>query len=145
VNRLAVVALLALAACKPYLSAQSPAPPGRVAHLERVDGFWGLKRYKLELSSGVALAVGCYRGGPCHDLGVEIADPRIVEARPAAFDVLVPRGYVDDKASALVLVGKQPGTTQVRVTSREGARTIAVTVVAPPPPRNAMTAATAAP
>lgn len=138
--RRALLLALALGACNPHLSAQSPAPPGRVAQLEAIDGFWGVKGYTLELSSGVALAIGCYRGGPCHDLTVDVADPAIAEARPAAFDVLVPRGYVDAQASALVLVGKQPGTTRVRVKSREGARTIAVTVVAPPVP-NEMTAA----
>lgn len=139
-TRLAILVALAAAAagCNPTLSAQSLAPPGRAARLDTIDGFWGIKGYKLELSRGVAIAVTCSHGGPCGKLRVTSDDPAIAEVHDASFGVLEPSHggpYVYDNqttAAAFVVVGKAPGTTRLRVKTDDGGRTIAVTIVAPP-------------
>ncbi|HTM22775.1 MAG TPA: hypothetical protein VL172_19765 [Kofleriaceae bacterium] len=138
----AALALLALAACNPTLSAESTAPPGRTARLDEVHGFWGqIKSYRLELSQGVALAVTCHRGGPCERLSVTSDDPAIADARPAALGTLEPNGNAGRAtASAFVIIGHAAGTTHLHLRSGAGSRTIAVTVVAPrliPPPPSA--------
>ncbi|MDQ3364298.1 MAG: hypothetical protein M3680_02565 [Myxococcota bacterium] len=139
----AVLLGLALAGCNPTLTAQSVAPPGRTARLEPVHGFWTVKAYELELSAGVASGVTCHEGGPCHDVAVTSDDPAIAEARPAAFGGLEPAGLgARAQATSLVIVGKTPGVTRMRLTSREGSRTIRVTVVAPPLYGTPTTAAT---
>jgi hypothetical protein len=133
---------LALAACNPYLTQQSVAPPGRSARLDAVNGFWGLKRYRLELSEGVALALTCNQGGPCEKTRVISDDPAIAEVRPASLSALERVGFDSNApSSAFVVVGKAPGTTKLHVTAKEGKRDVIVTVVAPPPPPNAQTAA----
>lgn len=134
-TRLSLLAALALAACNPYLMQQSVAPPGRAAHLHAVDGFWGLKYYRLEVSEGVALALTCYKGGPCEKMNVLSDNPAIAEVRPASLARLDSIGYANpdpQPASAFVVVGKAPGTTRIRVSAREGTRTVFVTVLAPP-------------
>ena len=87
----ALLLAAALAAgCNPTLSAQSLAPPGRAARLDTIDGFWGIKGYRLELSKGVAIAVTCNHGGPCGKLRVSSDDPSIAEVHDASFGVLQP-------------------------------------------------------
>jgi hypothetical protein len=133
---------LALAACNPYLTQQSVAPPGRSARLDAVTGFWGLKRYRLELSEGVALALTCNQGAPCEKTHVISDDPAIAEVRPASLSALERVGWTSNApSSAFVVVGKAPGTTKLHVTAKEGKRDVIVTVIAPPPPPNAQTAA----
>ena len=128
-------ACLALAACNPVLVAQSAAPPGRSARLDEVRGFWGLQSYRMELSQGVALALTCYQGGPCEKLAITSDDPAIAEVRRASLGTLERSGfYGQATAAALVVVGKAPGTTHIRVRSKDGHRDIAVTVVPPPGP-----------
>jgi hypothetical protein len=132
---LGLLALLALASsCNPTLSARSAAPPGRTARLDEVHGFWGnIKSYRMELSQGVALAVTCHRGGPCERLTITSDDPDVAEARLASLGALEPSGrYNQATSAAVVVIGKSPGTTRLHLRSREGSRTIAVTVVAPP-------------
>ncbi len=133
---LAALACLALAAgCNPVLVAQSAAPPGRSARLDEVRGFWGIKGYRMELSQGVALALTCYQGGPCEKMSVVSDDPAIAEVRRASLGTLERSGiYNQATAAAVVVVGKSPGTTTIRVRSKEGHRDIAVTVVPPPGP-----------
>jgi hypothetical protein len=128
--------LLALAACNPFLAQQSVAPPGRTARLDEVTGFWGtVKSYRLELSRGVAIAINCTRGGPCEHLHITSDDPSIAEVRPAALGVLERAGLMNQQtSSALVVVGKAPGTTRVHIVAEEGRRDIAVTIVATPNP-----------
>jgi hypothetical protein len=131
----AIVLLAALAACNPYLSGQSVAPPGRAARLDEVVGFWGnIKSYRLELSRGVAIAVTCNYGGPCEHASVVSDDPAIAEVRTASLGVLERAGMDNNKqtASAFVVVGKATGTTRVHVRAKEGRREIAVTVIAAP-------------
>jgi hypothetical protein len=92
-TKLVLLAALGLAACNPYLTQQSVAPPGRSARLDEVNGFWGLKRYRLEVSEGVALALTCYKGGPCEKLKVVSDDPAIAEVRTASLAQLASPSY----------------------------------------------------
>jgi hypothetical protein len=135
----AVILVVAATAtgCGPTLVAQSAPPPGRVARLDDVDGFWGLKYYRMEISQGVALAVTCYRmGAPCEKLQVRSDDPAKLEVHAASLHALEPSSYRGNQApaSGVVLVGKSPGSTKVHVRTRNKTREIVVTVVAPPTP-----------
>ena len=133
---LAMIALATGAGCLPSLYAESSAPPGRAARLDAESGFWGTRHYRIELSQGVALALSCVRGGPCEKLSVTSDNPAIAEVRAASLAALRPAGYLGDQqpASALVVVGKAPGATTIRVRSKDGGRDIPVTVIAPPAP-----------
>jgi len=139
----AVASLVALTGCLPTLAAESIAPPGRAARLDAVSGFWGVKSYRLELSQGVALAVSCTYGGPCEKLVAKSDDMAIAEVRAASLQTLRPVGYMGNQqpTAAVVVVGKAPGTTTIRLHSNEGSRDIRVTVVPPPPPPAAVTVA----
>ena len=139
-KRLALVAVIGLAACNPYLQQQSVAPPGRAARLDEVNGFWGLKRYRLEISEGVALALTCSEGGPCEKMKVVSDDPAIAEVRPASLAALQASGYgtaangaMQQPMAAFVVVGKAPGKTRLHLTAKEGERDVIVTVVTSPP------------
>lgn len=137
-NKLVLLATLALAACNPYLTQQSVAPPGRSARLDEVTGFWGqLKRYRLEVSEGVALALTCQLGGPCEKMSATSDNPAVAEVRAASLAALQPVGSAHSSSqqqpsAALVVIGKAPGTTRIRVKAKEGSRDIVVTVIAPP-------------
>lgn len=136
-NRVALLVVLGLAACNPYLQQQSVAPPGRSARLDEVNGFWGLKRYRLEISEGVALALTCGHGGPCEKMKVVSDNPAIAEVRLASLAALEAVGYgpsarQQQPSSAFVVVGKAPGTTRLHVTASEGKRDVVVTVIPPP-------------
>jgi hypothetical protein len=123
------------AGCLPTLTAESTAPPGRTARLDAETGFWCcVKYYRLELSQGVALAVSCNAGGPCEKLTATSDDPAVAEVRAAALTALRPAGYMGNQqpTSAVVIVGKAPGATTIRVRSRDGDREVRVTVVSPP-------------
>jgi hypothetical protein len=137
VSRLVLAACLALAAaaCNPILVAQSAAPPGRSARLDEVTGFWGVKSYRMELSQGVALALTCYQGGPCEKLSVVSDDPGVAEVRRSSLGTLERSGMFNQAtAAAVVVVGRSPGETRIRVRSKDGHRDIAVTVIPPPGP-----------
>ncbi|MBA3458247.1 MAG: hypothetical protein H0T42_34515 [Deltaproteobacteria bacterium] len=131
---LALLAILALAGCLPTLAAQSAAPPSRSARLDSIDGFWGPKGYRLELSQGVAIALTCNRGGPCTKLRVTADDPSIAEVRQASLSRLEVVGLHGNQqqASALVVIGKAPGSTKIRVRTGDVGQDIHVTIVAPP-------------
>lgn len=128
----ALAALAAFAACNPYLTVQSPAPPGRTARLDQVKNFWGLQRYRLELSRGVAIAITCEHGGPCEHMHVVSDDPAIAEVRAASLGVLQTSLDGEQTEAALVIVGKAPGQTRVHVREKDGSRDVIVTVVAAP-------------
>jgi hypothetical protein len=143
-SKLVLTAALALAACNPYLTQQSVAPPGRSARLDEVNGFWGLKRYRLEVSEGVALALTCYKGGPCEKMKVGSDDPKIAEVRIASLAQLASSPYSlanPQPATAFLVVGKAPGTTRVHVSAKEAKRDVVVTVIGPPSSRPAAAAA----
>ena len=134
--------LVALAACKPTLTVQSPAPPGRTARVDPVDGFWGTKYYRAELSQGIAVALTCNRGAPCEHMQVTSDDPAIAEVRPASLGVLERNAiYGEQTSAAFVIVGKAPGATKVRVSAEQGTRTVTVRVIPPPAPADPRTAA----
>jgi hypothetical protein len=140
-NKLVASFALAIAGCNPYITQQSVAPPGRAARLDSVDGFWGVKHYRLEISEGVALALTCNEGGPCHTVNVISEDPAIAEVRPASLNRLE-HGYgAHAPSSAFVVVGKAPGQTKLHLTAHEGKRDVVVTVIAPPGPPNEQTVA----
>jgi hypothetical protein len=128
------LALILLAGCNPYLTAETVAPPGRAARLDEVTGFFGVtKSYRLEVSQGVALAFTCTYGGPCEHETAISDDPAIAEVRPASLASLRATGLTSTAtAAASVVVGKSPGTTRIHIHAKEGDRDIAVTVVAPP-------------
>jgi hypothetical protein len=138
---LVVAGLAGLAACNPYLTVRSPAPPGRTARLDQVKNFWGLQRYRLELSRGVAIAMTCEHGGPCEHMRVVSDDPAIAEVRTASLGVLQTSIDGEQTAAALVIVGKAPGQTRVHVREKDGSRDVLVTVVAAPAPATPLTAA----
>lgn len=127
-TRLAFAAL-ALAACGPTLAARSAPPPGRTAALAANDG-----HYDLDLSQGVAIAITCEHGGPCKDVVVSTEDAAIAEVKGAAFGALeqAPYGLAAATPAGIVIVGKHPGKTRVRVRTAKGSRTIHVTVLPPP-------------
>lgn len=150
----AILAVLALAlvgeACNPTLAAQTVAPPGRTARFDAVDGFWGPKYYRLELTQGVALAFNCTYGGPCEKLVVTSDDPAIAEPRAASPSVLEPNraggAYGGPNngmqpwqnqatQAATVVIGRAAGKTTLHLHSSEGDRLIEVTVVPPPAPK----------
>lgn len=130
----AAIAIAALAGCHPTLVAESPPPPGRAARLDAVSGFWGVKSYRLELSQGVAFAVSCTYGGPCEQLVATSDDRTIADARAASFSALRQAGFSSAQlpVAAVVIVGKAPGTTTIRLRSKSGDREVRVTVVPPP-------------
>jgi hypothetical protein len=120
--------------CLPTLAAESTAPPGRTARLDAVTGFWGIRSYRLDLSQGVAFAVSCTYEGPCEQLVATSDNPAIAEVRAASLQMLQPAGYSRNQqpTAAVVVVGKEPGATTIRLRSRDGGRDIRVTVVASP-------------
>ena len=128
-----VALALLVAACNPTLTASSLPPPGRTARLEAEQDFWGARRYRIELSRGVVLALTCDRDGPCEHLRVSSDDPSIVEIRPASLLALESSALGGRAPStAAVVIGNAPGSTTVRVRSDQGGRDIAVTVLAAP-------------
>ena len=137
--------VVALSACNPTLSVESPQPPGRSARVDEVNTFWGLQYYRMELSTGVAIALTCNRGAPCEHMKVVSDDPSIAEIRLASLGVLKPNPYntnhQQQTEAALVVVGKAPGKTTLRVTAEEGHREVVVTVIAPPTAPTAVAAA----
>jgi hypothetical protein len=139
--------LAGLTACNPHLYQASAPPPARAARLDEVTNFWGVvKRYRLEVSEGVAVAMRCEYGGPCEHMTVVSDNPAIAEVRMASLSQLQPTPYVTSSPAqqpiaALVVVGKSPGATKVHVHTKEGNRLVTVTVIAAPGAPNAQTAA----
>ena len=126
---LPAILLLALVGCGPTLSAQSAPPPGRIASFDSNDD-----HYDLDLSQGVAIAISCYHDGPCKNVVVSTEDESIVDVKGAAFGALeqIPYTYASITPAGIVLVGKAPGKTKVKVKTKDGSKTIHVTVLAPP-------------
>jgi DNA-binding NtrC family response regulator len=138
-----VIAIAAGTGCLPSLVAESSPPPGRAARLDVDTGFWGWKHYRLELSHGVAVAIGCEHGGPCAGLVATSDNPAVAEVRAASLTALRPAGFEGNRqpAATLVIVGKAPGSTTIRVRTKDGGRDLPVTVVAAPGSPVATTAA----
>lgn len=128
-----LVLVMLASACGPTLVAQSAPPAGRVARLDPVNGFWGLKSYRLEVSTGVAIALACYRGAPCEHLDVKSDSPN-VEVRKASIGQLERQAYTGNAqpTSGFVVIGKTPGPANLVVRGSGKTRSVAVTVVGPP-------------
>ena len=139
--------LAGLTACNPMLYQASAPPPARAARLDPVTNWLGVtKRYRLELSEGVAVAMRCEQGGPCEHMAVVSENPQIAEVRIASLSQLQtsPYGgssYQQQPLAALVVVGKAPGSTKLHVSTKEGSRLVTVTVIEAPGLPNAQTAA----
>ena len=122
---------LCLGACgEVSFEAITTAPPDRVADLNEEEG-------TITLSRGVALAIECTSSGsghhgPCENMTRRVDDPRVALALPADVDELrdrYERGSVDTRqAAVLVVAGRAPGTTTVRVTTDRGGASFDVTV-----------------
>lgn len=125
----AILLLALFAACGPSLYAQTAPPPGRTASLDENDG-----HYDLNLSQGVAIAISCIHDGPCKDVVVSTENEAIADVKGAAFGALEHATYGPQTytSSGIVVIGKNPGKTKVRVKTAKGSKTINVTVLAPP-------------
>ena len=122
--------LVLLAACGPNFTAQSAPPPGRIARLDEVKD-----HYELDISAGVAIAITCYDSGPCKDVVVSTEDASIADVRGGAFGQLQRNewnrfGTWTD--AGIVVIGKSPGHTKIKVKTKDGDKTFRVNVVAPP-------------
>lgn len=120
-----------LIGCGPALYAVSTPPPTRTARLDVEHPLFAKPRHKVRLSAGVALAVNCSDGGPCHDMRATSDDPAVATVVPAHLNRLEIDYLAHDTtpAATFVVVGVKPGTTTVRVRSKEGNTKIAVTVI----------------
>jgi hypothetical protein len=141
----AIAAIFWMSGCGPTLTAQSSPPPGRIAALDSNDD-----KYDLDISSGVAIAISCYDDGPCKNVVVSTEDESIAAVKGAAFGAIdksqqpYPHNAVYSGTyahSGVVIIGKKPGNTKVKIKTSDGSRTINVTVVAPPASGTASTIA----
>ena len=139
--------LAGLTACNPSLYQASAPPPARAARLDPVTNWLGVtKRYRLEVSEGVAVALRCEHGGPCEHMKVVSENPAVADVRMASLSQLQqnPYGgssYQQQPLAALVVVGKAPGSTKLHIRVKGGSRDVTVTVIAAPGLPNAQTAA----
>ena len=124
------VALLATGCSEITLSALTVAPPGKTAHLDDEDD-------TLDLSRGIAIGFECTGSddgyhGPCRDTKVYVDNHEIIAAYTSFMDQLDESwntGHAGARAkTAIVVVGLQPGKTQVTVDTKDGNVTLDVTV-----------------
>jgi hypothetical protein len=121
-----LVAAAALAACDPRLYQASMPPPGSIGRLH-TDHRWA------ELTEGSALAFHCEDGGPCLRARATSDDPEIADVRPAALARLEMKVWAGfSQSSTFVIIGKNPGTTRIRVRSADGDTSLKVTVLPAP-------------
>ena len=121
-NRPARLALPILAAaligCSPDLAALTVPPPGAVAELDNVEE-------SISLTRGIALGFECtYQGRPCEGASAEVEDPAVASVHAAYVDLLSRQTESREAGGAprsvFVLVGAQPGTTTLTLTSEDG-------------------------
>jgi len=135
---LVIAFLIWASGCGPVLNAQSLPPPGRTAAFESNDG-----HYDLAISQGVAIAISCYHDGACKNVVVSTDDAHTADVKGASVGVqalaaatnLVDRNairYSTASTAGFVIIGKNPGTTKVKVKTSNGNKTINVKVIAPP-------------
>lgn len=127
--RATILILVALAACGPTLYSRSAPPPGRTAALDENDG-----RYDLAISQGVAIAIGCQHHGPCKGVVISTEDETIADVKGGSFSSRDEQTYTlhTMTPAGVVIIGKQPGKTRVKVKTAKGSKTIHVTVLPPP-------------
>ena len=127
---IAVALIFWASGCGPVLSSQSAPPPGRTASFDSNDG-----HYDLDISQGVAIAISCYDDGPCKDVVIATEDESIADVRGASVTATAERDpytYRTLTPASIVIVGKAPGKTRVKVKTKDGSKTINVHVLAPP-------------
>lgn len=125
----ALLALPSLAGCDPTFTALTAPPPTAVAEYDAAKA-------AVRLTQGIAFAIECtYQGYACASVKAQAVDPKIVHVLPAYLDLLAPaENTYNRKAnrSVLVLVGDAPGETTLTISSDQGDRDLAVTILAPP-------------
>ena len=126
---IAIALLFWASACGPSLYSQSAPPPGRTAALSSNDG-----HYDLDLSQGVAIAIACEHSGPCKDVVITTENEAIADVKGASFSNLEHHAYTSytSTPAGVVIVGKSPGKTRVKVKTSDGSKTIHVHVLPPP-------------
>lgn len=127
---LLAIALLAAGCGEVTLSAMTVAPPGKTAHLDDDDD-------TLDLSRGIAIGFECTASedsyyGPCRETKVYVDNPDIAAAYTSFMDTVV-ESYNGGPAgargrTALIVVGLQPGKTQMTVDTKDGNVTLDVTI-----------------
>ena len=134
-----ILLLLAVAvtasACGPRFHAMTTPPPGRSAQLTEKTKFWGGWKYKVHLTEGTVLAVGCN----CSRLGVTTDDARVAAVMKAHATNTDPITQRETRVASFVIVGVKPGKTYVRIKGSNGSRVIPVMVersYQPPPMLN---------
>lgn len=125
-GRLALLALLLTAVgCEVRLSAVTAAPPGKTAELDDADEL-------ITISKGVALGFECtFQGRECENATAESRHPDIAQVWPASVDWLG-RDQVEgpQPAAVFVVVGKQVGTTTLKIDTADGDDVFDVDVIA---------------
>ncbi|MBA3501707.1 MAG: hypothetical protein M4D80_07135 [Myxococcota bacterium] len=126
---IAIALLFWASGCGPLLYSQSAPPPGRTAALDENDG-----HYDLDISQGVAIAIACEHDGPCKDVVVTTENEAIADVKGASFSKLEKSAYTmyASTPAGIVIVGKSPGKTRVKVKTNDGTKTVNVHVLAPP-------------
>ena len=130
-NRALLCCLVLATGCgEVTLSALTVAPPGKTAHLDDQDD-------TLDLSRGIAIGFECTSSedsyyGPCREGKVYVDNPDIAAAYTSFSDKLDPSyngGAAGARAkAAFIVVGLQPGKTQLTVDTKDGNVTLDVTV-----------------
>ena len=87
----------------------STAPPTKTAEISDTDDF-------AIVSSGVALAFECnYESNPCREAEASIDDDDVAQVRPAYMSELTDSYYLPEPRTVFVLVGLEPGDTEMTV------------------------------
>lgn len=131
--KLAIAFLLALTTgCDPIsVTALTVAPPGKTADLDDVS-------LELDVSKGIALGFECLANtndydGPCRNPRAKIDDENIAVVFSSYLDTLV-ESYEDGASgprarTAFVVVGLQPGKTNLELITADGDIDVSVTVL----------------
>ena len=125
-----VIAVLATGCGEVTLSALTVAPPGKTAHLDN-------EADALHLSRGIAIGFECTSNegnynGPCRKAKIYVDNQDIVAGFTSYMDTTLDSyegGFEGPRQrSAFVIVGLQPGTTDVTIDTDDGNVTLDVTI-----------------
>jgi hypothetical protein len=132
--RIALLALVValVAGCDPVaVTALTVAPPGKIAELDD-------ENLELKLSKGIAIGFECsasddgYRG-PCRNPRAKIADTSIASVFDSYLDSTAEawdNGAAGPRSrTAFIVVGLEPGDTDLEVITSDGDVSVSVTVV----------------
>ncbi len=123
---LALLALMAsMVGCEIHLSAVTTPPPGKSAEVDDHEE-------SILISKGAALGVECtFQVRECENATAETDDPSIAQVWPASVDWLGPDYEQGPQPAAVfVVVGKQVGSTKLRIDTADGDDVFDVDVVA---------------